>query len=60
MDDECDGCRVYGLDSEVCFYNTDYRNNCPCKICLIKMMCLKICPDLRNHVVKIDKLISNS
>ncbi len=56
MDDGCDGCIEFGHDSEVCFYNADYRKNCPCKICLVKMMCKKTCPDLRIHIKKIDDL----
>lgn len=51
-----DGCKMFGLDSEVCFYNSDYRKDCPCKICLIKMMCVKTCPDFRIYIKKIDNL----
>lgn len=46
MVDECDGC-VLSHKRSVCFYNK--TKGCPCKICLIKVMCKKACEDLMFH-----------
>lgn len=47
----CDGCLVYPA-VKGCFYNS--IEGCPCKGCLIKMMCVRDCADLIAHTKKRD------
>lgn len=45
----CDGCLVYPTLNN-CFYND--IEGCPCKTCIIKMMCIRDCADLTAHTKK--------
>ncbi len=49
---DCEGCRPV-LDSRL--YNRclgTVIDNCPCQNCLVKVMCLCICIDLREYLEK--------
>lgn len=52
MDDDCDGCCISDPKKE-CWYSQ--IDGCPCKPCLIKMMCQKPCAHFRIHQSNIDK-----
>jgi hypothetical protein len=45
----CKGCLLYDeRNFSHCGINSIYNGeNCPCMMCIIKMVCRKICPDLR-------------
>lgn len=45
--DGCDGCLIYPT-IDICFYSS--VEGCPCKTCIVKMMCGKPCSDLIAHV----------
>ena len=42
--DECKGCSVYTNPHSLCNYDS-YHIGCPCKICLLKMLCNNVCED---------------
>ncbi len=44
--EKCDGCVLLRKNRD-CFYNK--ADGCPCKICLVKVMCNKSCGDLKIH-----------
>ncbi len=50
-DEGCNGCLVYPAVT-ICFYNS--IGGCPCKGCLIKMMCVRDCDKLAAHTIKRD------
>jgi len=55
MDKECegcDGCLIYPTAVDTCFYND--IEGCPCKACIIKMICIKGCADLTAHIKERD------
>lgn len=52
-DDGCDGCCLFHVADE-CFYNRN--GSCPCKNCIIKMMCKKNCADLTAHIQRRDNI----
>jgi len=43
-DGKCKGCRIY--DNHIC---RSIVPRCPCKICLIKMVCTKSCEEFSSH-----------
>lgn len=51
MNNECDGCHVYPTVG-VCFWND--VEGCPCKNCIVKVMCTETCADLNAHDKKRD------
>ncbi len=53
MDNDCDGCCILNLKKECCYSKID---DCPCKICLVKVMCEKPCVHFRIHQYNTDKL----
>ncbi len=55
MDNDCDGC--YTLSSD-CYYSE--IEGCPCRICLIKVMCEKACEYLNIHLKRVDKMYGAS
>lgn len=46
---ECDGCNVSYISS-TCF--ASHIEGCPCKNCLIKIMCTNPCKELGSHLGK--------
>lgn len=49
MKNECDGCINMDITDD-CHH--DRLENCPCKNCLVKVMCTIGCPDLIAHSKK--------
>jgi hypothetical protein len=47
IDNVCEGCLVYELNKIGC---RSYKDNCPCRSCLIKMMCSILCDDFRKRI----------
>lgn len=49
--EDCKGCLVCERDdgrmTKIC---KNYTNHCPCKKCLIKMMCITTCDDFRKRI----------
>lgn len=50
MIDECEGC-VLCYKNPGCFY--DRIDGCPCKTCLVKVMCKKPCDDLEMQAKRV-------
>jgi len=48
----CEGCRVYNERNSKCnCMDLMETSDCPCRICLIKMVCKDSCPRLKSHIV---------
>ena len=49
-DPECRGCVCYEADGHCVFMYelVEYRYMCPCRECLIKVACTKVCVDRHN------------
>lgn len=52
MDKGCDGCCT-GIEFPDCVYTE--VEGCPCKICLVKMMCHEPCEYLLTHVKRVER-----
>ena len=47
----CKGCYTYGVDVEACVINgMNPLNPCPCRDCIIKMVCKLGCEDLDDYL----------
>ena len=40
---ECQGCKSHILNN--CLYETQIKDYCPCKNCLVKVTCIEPCPE---------------
>ena len=48
MTDECVGCIEYDEETKLCAHVPEMiRDECPCRNCLIKMMCENLCSPFR-------------
>lgn len=47
MSDDCDGCTIYYPDTVCPIVDNDY---CPCRNCLIKVVCKAACSDFGNRL----------
>ena len=56
MNNECEGCFTSisfpDISDSNCYYSK--IKGCPCTSCLVKVMCIEMCPDLDAHVRKIN------
>lgn len=45
----CEGCRSMWVleDNYVCVLFLEDQDNCPCSICLVKIMCTKMCDEMK-------------
>ena len=54
--DECKGCKScidpFSTQLQICFYNMQhihFIDNCPCRKCLIKVMCNTLCKEFKEQ-----------
>jgi hypothetical protein len=45
VDDTCEGCNLYDKKRNKCYEFVDIIEECPCRICIIKMICRTHCID---------------
>ena len=50
---DCEGCRIRNTDYCMWF---EKDLNCPCSICLVKVMCVASCEPLEKHRIEIATL----
>jgi hypothetical protein len=43
--ESCKGCNLYDKKRKYCYEFGDIKENCPCRICIVKMICRTHCDD---------------
>jgi len=56
-ENQCKGCLIYESDDPDCctILLDGYQDNCPCRQCLVKGLCLKGCEDRDNYRIEVDE-----
>ncbi len=50
----CRGCTTYNDETAVC-NNFIHKTRCPCQTCLIKVVCVRGCDDIRSYLSQLHK-----
>ncbi len=52
MKSDCEGCSMYSMGNDQCKtdleYYPDLVNSCPCRICVVKVICNTVCEDYQD------------
>ncbi len=55
MKNDCEGCNMYDEEHNACLtdleYYPDLLERCPCRICVVKVVCNNVCEDYQEVVV---------
>jgi hypothetical protein len=54
---DCKGCIISRDDNGLCLWFNEDIGQCPCSICLVKIICINLCDSLDKHISKVRKSI---